>query len=90
MTTTDDDIRSLRDEAGSAGDLEMARVCDRALDGSTRARRECEQVILDTRMRAAEDEDIAETRYQDASGWHRKHDVYGGPHDEAPQTGEQP
>lgn len=26
----------------------------------------------------------AETHYQDATGWHRKHDVYGGPHDEPP------
>jgi hypothetical protein len=27
--------------------------------------------------------------YQDETGWHRKHDVYGGPHDEPPQeTGE--
>jgi prevent-host-death family protein len=25
-----------------------------------------------------------ETHYQDETGWHRKHDVYGGPHDEPP------
>jgi hypothetical protein len=56
LAITDDNIRALRDEAGSAGDLEMVRVCDRALSGGSRARRECEQVILDTRMRAAEDD----------------------------------
>ena len=27
-------------------------------------------------------EELAATHYQDATGWHRKHDVYGGPHDE--------
>jgi len=26
--------------------------------------------------------------YRDSAGWHRKHDVYGGPHDEPPQTSE--
>jgi hypothetical protein len=24
------------------------------------------------------------THYQDSTGWHRKHDVYGGPRDEPP------
>jgi hypothetical protein len=36
---------------------------------------------------------LRETHYQDAAGWHRKHDVHGGPHDEPPgvttETGEQ-
>lgn len=31
-----------------------------------------------------EKEDVSVTHYQDATGWHRKHDVYGGPHDEPP------
>lgn len=29
--------------------------------------------------------DLRETHYQDATGWHPRHDVYGGPHDEPPQ-----
>ena len=33
---------------------------------------------------------LRETHYEDATGWHPKHDVHGGPHDEPPQeTGEQ-
>ena len=33
---------------------------------------------------------LRETHYEDATGWHPKHDMHGGPHDEPPQqTGEQ-
>jgi hypothetical protein len=52
---SDEQIRALRDEAGSAGDLEMVRVCDSALGGSNRARSECAKVIAYTQMRADED-----------------------------------
>lgn len=61
---TDTDIRALRDEAATAGDTGMADLCTRALgedcdqepgnaDAAAAAR--CAEVILDTRMRAAED-----------------------------------
>ena len=33
-----DDIRALRDAAGSAGDLEQVKICERALKGSQRHR----------------------------------------------------
>lgn len=36
-----DDISGLRDEAGSAGDLEQVRLCDLALAGSGRAYDKC-------------------------------------------------
>jgi hypothetical protein len=52
---SDEQIRALRDEAGSAGDLEQVRVCIRALGGSARARRECAKVIAYAQMRAEED-----------------------------------
>ena len=65
-TVTADDIRALRDAAGSAGDLEMVKICDRALGdnprGIHRAWAQCQQVILDARMRAAEDKNISEER----------------------------
>ena len=32
----------------------------------------------------------AETRYRDETGWHPKHDVYGGPHDEPPPETAEP
>jgi len=49
ITITDDDIEALYGEAGQAGDLEMAAICQRALDGDEAARGECERVILDAR-----------------------------------------
>ena len=52
---TDDDIRALATEAGSAGDLEMVRICAAALAGSEACRLECEVVILGARMRGDED-----------------------------------
>jgi hypothetical protein len=66
---TADDIRVLRDEAASAGDLEQVRLCEVATGdaadstGSPRgfargngpAFRECGKVILGNRMRVAED-----------------------------------
>jgi hypothetical protein len=46
MTTiTETEIQALRDEAASAGDTEMVRICDRALDGSQCAIAECRRVI---------------------------------------------
>ena len=70
---SDDDIRALRDEALAAGDFEQAALCEAALSGAhvhpgeagrayAAARQKCEQVILDARMRAAEDEEITEER----------------------------
>jgi hypothetical protein len=35
----------LRNEAAAAGDMDQVRVCDRALNGSMRARRECARVL---------------------------------------------
>lgn len=46
MTTiTTRQIETLRTEAGMAGDTKMVAICDRALAGSQRARRECARVI---------------------------------------------
>jgi excisionase family DNA binding protein len=42
---TDAQIEALRAEAGQAGDLSQVSMCDRALEGSSRARRECAYVI---------------------------------------------
>lgn len=62
------DVRELRDEAAAAGDLEQVRLCDLAL-GEAEGRhgvpegdacRQCETLILDTRMRAAENGEITE------------------------------
>ena len=52
---SDEQIRALRDDAGSAGDLEQVKVCDRALAGSMRSRRECAKVITYAQTRAEED-----------------------------------
>ena len=46
-TITDDQIRTLRDEAGNHGDLEMVSICDRALNGSEPHVRECVECIAD-------------------------------------------
>lgn len=66
----DDDIRQLRDEAGTAGDLAQVRLCDAALDGDGHAWQECEEVIGYTRMRAAEDAENAgpAPHFHDATG----------------------
>lgn len=45
----DDDIRALRDEAGTAGDLEQVSLCDRALAGDDDAWAECARVITEAR-----------------------------------------
>lgn len=42
---TDTMIERLRDESGACGDLEQVKICERALLGSKRARRECLKVI---------------------------------------------
>lgn len=44
---TDEQITALRNEAATAGDLAQVAVCDRALAGSRRARRECARIIAD-------------------------------------------
>jgi hypothetical protein len=55
---SDEQIRALRDDAGSAGDLKQVKVCDRALGGSARARRECAEVMAYAQMRAEEDDGL--------------------------------
>lgn len=44
-TITDDQIRTLSDEAGAHGDLEMVAICQRAIAGDTDAIAECVRVI---------------------------------------------
>lgn len=46
---TDKDIRELKEEAGKAGDREMVEICEKALKGDKKARKECEKVILENR-----------------------------------------
>ena len=50
-------MRELRREAAAAGDLAMVDLCDRGRGEDDDAFRECVRVILDNRMRAAEDAD---------------------------------
>ena len=42
---TDEQIESLRIEAGAHGDTKQVELCRAALDGSARARAKCERVI---------------------------------------------
>lgn len=44
-TITDDEIRALADNAGTAGDLEQVEICEAALAGNESARAECAKVI---------------------------------------------
>lgn len=44
-TITDEQIRTLSDEAGAHGDLEMVAICTRALAGDADALGECVRVI---------------------------------------------
>lgn len=44
---TNDDIRILRAEAATAGDLEQVAICDAALSGDVGAHAECARVIDD-------------------------------------------
>ena len=46
-TITDEQIIALREEAGNAGDTEMVAICNRAMAGSQRARKECARVITE-------------------------------------------
>jgi len=46
-TATDEQIETLRAEAGVAGDAEMVSICDAALDGHAQARIECARVIAE-------------------------------------------
>ncbi len=45
MSVTSSQIRTLRDEAGTAGDLEQVEICTKALNGDEEAWDECERVI---------------------------------------------
>ena len=54
---TDWQIELMRVEAGAAGDTEMVKICRRALNGSARARKECERVLEEAASRANEGED---------------------------------
>ena len=47
------DIRALLQEAGEAGDCEEAAICQRALNGSARARAYCVRRIRDVRVESA-------------------------------------
>lgn len=49
-TITDQQIRMLSQEAGQAGDMKQVAICNRALAGSARARRECARVIRAARI----------------------------------------
>lgn len=42
---TNAQIEALSNEAGQSGDLEMVAICERALNGSARARKACEKAI---------------------------------------------
>lgn len=60
MTVSDEDIKALRDEAGSAGDSEQVRLCSIAVSGDSDeytsagdARTACVHVILDNRAYGA-------------------------------------
>ena len=44
-TLTIGQIAKLRAEAAAAGDMKQVRICDRALDGRTRAIAQCAAVI---------------------------------------------
>lgn len=46
-TITDEQIATLRAEAGAAGDMAQVAICDRALRGSAAARAECARVIAE-------------------------------------------
>jgi len=46
-TITDEQIITLGEEAGCAGDLAMVAICERAIDGDDEARAECVEVIRD-------------------------------------------
>ena len=67
MTTTANittaQITALRDEAAIAGDLSMAAICRRALNGSASARAKCARVIADAA--AQDDGDCDDDFYPD-------------------------
>jgi hypothetical protein len=48
-TLTDDMIRTLRTEAGAAGDSDTVTACDAALDGDTDAAGDVARIITDAR-----------------------------------------
>lgn len=53
-TITDEQIATLRAEAGAAGDMAQVAICDRALRGSAAARAECARVIAAARVAAGD------------------------------------
>lgn len=65
-TITTDQIRTLRDEAGAHGDLEMVAICQRALAGDAAAIAECVRVIRSAELNAeapdGRDVDVNESR----------------------------
>jgi hypothetical protein len=80
-TITDEQIITLGEEAGCAGDLDMVAICERAIDGDDEARAECVEVIRDAEAQreamiknlpdfAHADEDAIDAiRRADAEGW---------------------
>lgn len=44
---TTEAVQALRDEAGSAGDLEQVAICTAAMNGDAGARDECARVIAE-------------------------------------------
>lgn len=57
-TITDKQIRQLRDEAGTAGDLDMVKICDRALTWEDEYRTALQYDSAGHRNRAAAWEDV--------------------------------
>lgn len=53
-TISNRQISALRIESAFAGDAKQVAICDRALNGSARAKRECVKVIQYAEMRASE------------------------------------
>ena len=52
---TNEQIKTLRQEAAQAGDDAQVAICDRALDGDEQALAVCAEVIADARAMADED-----------------------------------
>ena len=50
---TNKQIQSLRQEAGQAGDSDMVKICDKALNGNMKARAECARVISENSSHTA-------------------------------------
>lgn len=57
-SVTTDNIRSLRTEAASAGDLDQVAICDRALAGDRAAREDCIDAIEDAWAQAQQSDAV--------------------------------